>query len=89
MSEISTNATVRATSVRSRRDQRTQRYREIASILWDERILSLFKDTEVREYAPDGASLEEVADDAPELEGRRRRARFACVAHSSASGRRT
>ena len=71
MSEISTNATVRSTSVRSRRDQRTQRYREIASILWDERVLSLFRDTEVPDYAPDGATLEEVADDAPELEGRR------------------
>ena len=71
MSEISTNATVRSTSVRSRRDQRTQRYREIASILWDERVLSLFRDTEVPNYAPDGATLEEVADDAPELEGRR------------------
>jgi ubiquinone biosynthesis protein len=56
---------------RSRRDQRAERYREIASVLWDERILSLFKDTEVREYAPDGASFDQVADDAPELEGRR------------------
>jgi ubiquinone biosynthesis protein len=56
---------------RSRRDQRAERYREIASILWDERVLFLLKDTEVRDYAPDGASLEEVADDAPELEGRR------------------
>jgi ubiquinone biosynthesis protein len=71
VSEISTTTTVRPTSARTRREQRTERYREIAAILSDERILSLLKDTEVREYAPDGASLEEVADDAPELEGRR------------------
>jgi predicted unusual protein kinase regulating ubiquinone biosynthesis (AarF/ABC1/UbiB family) len=63
--------TDRSTSARSRRDRRAERYREIASILWDERVLSLVKDTEVRDYAPDGASFEEVGDDAPELEGRR------------------
>jgi ubiquinone biosynthesis protein len=63
--------TTRSTSTDSRRDQRAERYREIAAVLWDERILSLFKDTEVHDYAPDGASLEEVTDDAPELEGRR------------------
>jgi ubiquinone biosynthesis protein len=61
----------RSTSARSRRDQRAERYREIAAILWDERVLSLLQDSEVRKYAPDGASFEEVADDAPELEGRR------------------
>ncbi len=44
---------------------------EIAAILWDERVLFLFKDTGVGDYAPSGASLEEVPDDAPELAGRR------------------
>jgi ubiquinone biosynthesis protein len=71
VSESPKGPTTQSTSTRSRRDQRAERYREIASILWDERILSLFKDTEVRDYAPDGASFEQVADDAPELEGRR------------------
>ena len=40
-------------------------------MLWDERILFLFKDTGVEEYAPSGASVAEVADDAPEVEGRK------------------
>ena len=50
---------------------RGERYREIATILWDERVLFLFKDTGAGEYAPPGASLDEIPDDAPELEGRR------------------
>jgi len=51
--------------------RRRERYREIASILWDERVLFLFKDTGVGEHAPRGASLAEISDDAPELQGRR------------------
>ena len=60
-----------AETARSRGDRRRERYREIASILWDERVLFLFKDTGVGDYDADGASLEEVPDDAPELEGRK------------------
>ena len=52
-------------------ERRRERYREIASILWDERVLFLFKDTGVDEYAPSGSSFDEVSDDAPELAGRR------------------
>jgi ubiquinone biosynthesis protein len=53
------------------REPRGERYREIASILWDERVLFLFKDTGVDEYAPSGSSFDEVPDNAPEIEGRR------------------
>jgi ubiquinone biosynthesis protein len=55
----------------SQRDLRGQRYREIASILWDERVLFLLKDMGMGDYAPTGASFTELSDDAPELEGRK------------------
>ncbi len=59
-----------AESVTSVGTRRRERYREIASILWDERVLFLFKDTGVGDYAPSGATLDEVADDDPEQQGR-------------------
>jgi ubiquinone biosynthesis protein len=50
---------------------RIERYREIARILWDERVLFLLKDSGAAEYAPREATFAEIADDAPELEGRK------------------
>jgi ubiquinone biosynthesis protein len=50
---------------------RIERYREIAKILWDERVLFLLKDTGAAEFAPSEATFAEIADDAPELEGRK------------------
>jgi hypothetical protein len=41
MSETSNTATTQPGRTPSQRDQRGQRYREIASILWDERVLFL------------------------------------------------
>jgi len=58
-------------TAQSHGERRRARYREIAAILWDERVLFLFRETGVGDYAPSGASLEEVPDDAPELAGRR------------------
>ena len=58
-------------SAQSSRERRAARYREIAFILWDERVLFLFKDLGMGDHAPSEASLAEVPDDAPELEGRR------------------
>ena len=58
-------------TAQSQGERRRARYREIAAILWDERVLFLFKETGIGDYAPSGASLDEVPDDAPELAGRR------------------
>jgi len=55
----------------SSHDRRAARYREIASILWDERVLFLFRDLGMGAHAPGEASLAETSDDAPELGGRR------------------
>jgi ubiquinone biosynthesis protein len=71
MSGTENIAATQSTPAQSRRDQRVERYREIASILWDERVLFLLKDMGMGDYAPSGASFSEVSDDAPELEGRR------------------
>ena len=60
-----------AETARPRGERRRERYREIAAILWDERVLFLFKGTGVDDYAPSGSSFEEIPDDAPELEGRK------------------
>ncbi len=60
-----------AETTQSRGERRRERYREIASILWDERVLFLLKDMGMGDYAPVGASFTELSDDAPELEGRK------------------
>ena len=52
-------------------ERRAARYREIASVLWDERVLFLFRDVGMGDHAPADASLADVPDEAPELEGRR------------------
>ena len=67
MSEIHGTAT-RSVSTRSRR---VQRYREIASILRDERVLFLLKDMGMGDYVPFGVSLDETQGDAPARDGRR------------------
>ena len=66
MSEVSGTAT-RPGSMRSRR---VNRYREIASILRDERVLFLLKDMGMGDYLPLGASLDEAPDEAPARDGR-------------------
>jgi len=53
-------------TAQSHGERRRARYCETAAILWDERVLLLFKETGVGDYAPSGASLEEAPDDAPD-----------------------
>ena len=83
-------AVAAAETTQSHGERRRERYREIASILWDERVLFLFKDTGVGEYAPSGASLDGDPRRRPRARGSpgaARGPRAAC--HSSAWGRRS
>ena len=62
-------STTAATPLSSERSRHFQRYREIASVLWDERVLFLLKDMGMGDYFPRGASDSGDPDDAPTGEG--------------------
>ena len=62
MSETRDTTAAQSVQARSRRDRRAERYREIASVLWDERVLFLLKHMDMGGYAPSGASFAEISD---------------------------
>jgi ubiquinone biosynthesis protein len=52
-------------------EQRARRYREIASILREERVLFLLKGLGMGDAMPPGDTVDQGVEDAPEVEGRR------------------